>query len=194
MNISFNNVKKHFIKVPYRLFYMVAVISGFYTAFLYLNNIGEVLFKDFATMLSLIVCMGVFLCIIVQLFLQDWNQAAFCSSVFMILFTNYNMAEAVFIKIFNPLRYWHVISILLSCWIILVVFVKGRKTNILTEINKLICIVFTGLLLLNLVTNTGNIIEKIVNSTHTNKEDYSTQSKDNSSELPNASKNQYETY
>lgn len=143
-------------------FYMVAITSVFYTIFLYVNNIKEILITDFISMLILMVILGCSVWGIMFLILKDQKQAAICSCSFMLLFTNFSMLESVLINLFSSIKYWHVLAILLVLWISFVLFIKSKGKAFVEDVSVIVSIAFTGLLLLNVVLNLNDISKKLV--------------------------------
>lgn len=141
--------------------YMVGIISGFYTIFLYVNNIKEILFSDFISMLIFMLFIGYSVWGIMFLILRNQVLSAVSSSLFMLLFTNFAMIESVLTHIVAFLKYWHVLAILLVFWICLTLLIKDKNKTVLQDISIIASIAFTGLLLINVVINGGNIITRL---------------------------------
>lgn len=142
----------------------VSLISGFYSTFLYLNNVKEVLFHDYFIVTAQHILVGIIVLVLFEALLRNINEAAFMASIAMLLFTNFLLIETLLKSFLHFLRYWQVLIIVLTLLIILTVAFFHTEVPILKEVNQVITVIFGGLILFNIITNIGNIIQ-IVNFT-----------------------------
>lgn len=154
------SVKSKYRKIILALL-QVILVSGFYSTFLYLNNVKEVLFSEYfmvtvQTVLIAIIVFGVF-----EIIFHNIDEAVFMASITIFLFTNYAFIETILTSLFDFLRYWHILIILIALIIILSITFFKTSITIFKEVNQMMMIIFSGLVIFNIITNIGDIVELV---------------------------------
>lgn len=142
-------------------FYLVLITVNYYSIFIYINNFSELRLSDITSTILVLSIFGIFIYGFTIVFLRDNNIALFCTVVCLMLFCNYKIIESILQKIFPFLRFWHICGILLCSWLCLCIYIRKKDLSIFNSINKIIGIVFASLILVTVITNLGNIINKI---------------------------------
>lgn len=146
------------------LVFMIFVSINYYAIFLYLSNISEISVGDFwRTSISL--CMvGIGIFGISWIAVRVIGNALFITVLFNIVFSNYVLIETVLKKLVPFFRFWHIIAFIIVGWGILCLLLRKKEKSIINDINIVLGIVLIGLVVINIVPNVGNIIEKCNNS------------------------------
>ncbi len=163
----------------------IILMCAFPAIFLYTRNVGEAeLYEIFMPILVLLFIAAVVF-IIIYLILRNVVNTTFCTLIFILIFSNFAIVEDIFKSIFNNLKYWHVLEILLFIFINLVIFIyKKRSSNKLIQANKVFCIIFGGLIIFNLILAIPNIVKKLGAESNNASIEYITQ-KDEETTFPN---------
>lgn len=137
----------------------VILVSGFYSTFLYLNNIIEVHFHEYFMITIQQVLIGTIILILFGSILRNINEAVFMTSITMLIYTNFFLIETVLKFVFPFLRYWQMLIIAITFIIVLTIVLFRTIAKILKEINQLIIVIISGLIVLNIITNIGGILQ-----------------------------------
>ena len=155
-------------------FLCVVAVSAFPALFMYFQNADEAKFLEVLSPLLLFIFIGVILYIAFLFISKSTFKSAIISTIFMLILLNYSLLEKVMQKVLPNLRYWHILPILLFivahvAWVIC----KNMQNELSNIITQVLCIVFTGLIVLNMIVALPSIIEKM---SRENKEEISNRS------------------
>jgi hypothetical protein len=147
------------------LIYSVVAITAvaiFPAIFLYTYNADEVDFFETLESMFLFVGIGIVIAGIGCLFTKSSTKGALISILFMLVLINYALLERGVQSLLPPLRYWHILPTFV--FILLHIFYlihKKMPFEVSKDITKIICIVFMGLILVNTVSASPVIANKI---------------------------------
>lgn len=130
----------------------VITISAFPVIFLYCKNSDQVDIKEITIPLLLFLGLGLLLFFALLCIVKSVDRAVLTSVLFIFIITNFRILEK-FIKIFFPsLKYWHTVPIifLIGLHITFIIW-KFLSKDILSDVIKVLCIVFTFLLIMNMI-------------------------------------------
>lgn len=145
----------------------VLIISVFPVLFMYFSNADEVAISETYEPMVVFALIGMACYLICLLFSRAATKAAVTASLFMLFFTNYIFIEKGMRLVFPFLRYWHIVPIVFVVWVHLAFCIcKFVTTDVGKDITSILCLVFGGLLLFNLVLAVPAIIEKNQNDKH----------------------------
>jgi len=145
---------KKFYYLPRTIVYLLCplLFSIYPVLFIYSYNVEIVKLQQLVFPLLFVGFFALILFCFFKLILKDNAKASFTSTLFIIIFMNYDLFYKVFNCYFN-LRHWHIMPLLLFIFGHLIFFMDiiNKKIN-LENINKVLCIAISFLILFNLFT------------------------------------------
>lgn len=118
--------------------------------FLYCKNIEEISLKSVwnPTKLFLVTMCAVYL--FFGICCKSIVKAAFGTAISMIMLLNFSLIEKAVRIIFPTSRYWHILTLIVLVMFYLAFFIR-LKENTINQLNRLMIIVFGGLILFNII-------------------------------------------
>lgn len=164
----------------------ILAVSSFPALFMYFQNADESYFSEIIKPLIIFVSLGMILFLIFLLISKNTYKAAAITSLFMIVIQNYALLEKVVRFVIPSLRYWHIVLILIFIFAHIVWFVCRKiPIDIINTVTKVICMVFCGLILFNLLIAAPAIVKKISIEKDMKKQDQIEQKANKNIDLPN---------
>ena len=132
----------------------------FFIVFLYAANVKEVsIAETVSSFIIFIIC--AFLSVALGYILYRKVCAASVFSIILaVLFTNFSIILTLIQKVFPQVRYWHLLYMGVILAILLGSLAKRYTSQFLLAV-KVVCVVYVGLIVVNLVTATPTIIRKM---------------------------------
>lgn len=141
-------------------FLSVLSVSLFPSLFLFFRNIEEANIIDIMPISGIFILIGIVLFLIVELMIKEKSKSAIIVSLILILMLNFALIEKAITKILPLLYYWHVLLLMITIIFIASVIIKKKFSSELAEnIRIIILIVFSGLILFNVVSAIPSIIK-----------------------------------
>ena len=138
------------------------VICIYPILFLYLNNIGEVASSQIVLPMITSLIVGVILFCVSYFIIKDIYKAAVVSMMFLFFIMNYKFVETAIRKLFYPLKYWHISAICIVILLHISYFIARKMSrDTCKKLVNIMTLVFSGLILVNLITATPSIIKKV---------------------------------
>lgn len=130
--------------------------------FIYFNNAGEASFKDIIGISLAFLLMASVIYLIGGIIFKSVNKAAITTTLVMLFFMNFALIETGITKIFPMLYYWHIILILFFLLLhIGYLIYRTKDTLLMRQVNLIIALAFTGLILLNATMSLPTIFQKM---------------------------------
>lgn len=130
--------------------------------FIFLQNVGEVQLREFGQSAKIFLLMGIVVFLVNLFWMRSCPKAALISVTTIMILENFKFIESAFNCVFVEMRYWHILACLLFLLVLGGAFVKEKCSQDLAEIIVfVICIVFSGLILVNLIFNVPAILRDV---------------------------------
>lgn len=124
--------------------------------FLYSQNVLEMTMDSVLPVSGFFVLLACGIYVVFGVLTRSIERACFNSCILMFFVMNFKKLENGLQWIFPAVKYWHVLTVVFA--IAIFTFVTARNKEILSQINKVITIVFCGLLLWNVIPKMPQII------------------------------------
>lgn len=141
----------------------ISAVSIFPAIFLYTYNAEEINFSEAVFPVLFFLGVGIILGVIGFAFTKSFSKSAIISVFFMLLFSNYAFLEKGVQLLLPSLKYWHVLPIFIFIMLHICYFIyKKMSLSLANSITKILCIVFSGLISINLIVAAPDIINKML--------------------------------
>lgn len=151
--------------------------------FIFLQNVGEVQLREFGQSAKIFLLMGIVVFLVNLFWMRSCPKAALISVTTIMILENFKFIESAFNCVFVEMRYWHILACLLFLLVLAGAFVKEKCSQDLAEIIVfVICIVFSGLILVNLIFNVPAILRDAAREKN---QTFDVESVSNAKDLPN---------
>lgn len=132
----------------------------FFIVFLYSANVKEVSIAETVSSFAIFIACA-FLTVVLGFVLYRGICAASSFSIILaVFFTNFSIILTLIQKLFPQVRYWHLLYIDVFLAVLLGHLAKRYTAQFLLAI-KVVCIVYVGLIVINLVTTVPTVIRKM---------------------------------
>lgn len=136
--------------------------SLFPCIFLYFKNIGKLTVLETNRSVLTLLGFGLLTFFIFWAVLKNVSKAAIFTAVAMSLMTNFTVIENAILRVFPSLFYWHVVIIVLFVLFIVAEIINlSIKENIAFDLSKGILLIFSLLILVNILMASPKIIQVI---------------------------------
>lgn len=131
-------------------------------AFLFFSNAREASLSDMAAPLALGLAMMAALALLCLLFSRDVFKAALVSAVAYLVVVNYGIFEKLVVRFLPQVRYWHLAPIVVAVLLHVVYFACCKLPKDFFKPGvQVVALVFTALILVNVVTAIPTIIARV---------------------------------
>ena len=137
----------------------VATVTAFPAVFLYCRNAAEASFSEIVPFLVGSMAVGIAILIALVVLIKKPEKAALVTSIFMLLMLNFYYVESAMKLVLPNLKYWHIVPIVVVVMLhIAYVLLRFLKDRTACDASMVLCLVFGGLIIINVVTAAPQII------------------------------------
>lgn len=142
-------------------FWPCIVVALFPIAFLYFTNIREIAIVDTFTAMTFSVMLMVVLIFVFMLFTRDILKSMMLASIFDFVVMNYIFLEQLVVRVFPLAKYWHIAPGVVVVLLHVSYFICKKAPQDFSELGvKVTGVVFSLLILLNIIFAIPAIVEK----------------------------------
>lgn len=140
----------------------IIVVVLYPCLFMYFLNADKVVFRDILGPIGLFLLNAFIVYAVAVIILRDAPKAGVITNITMLFILLFSFIEKAFISIFPMLYYWHVVMLLFTIIVLLIIFLKKKvSTAVAFNINTILLVIFSVLIVFNGVNAAPAIIKEI---------------------------------
>lgn len=127
--------------------------------YMFFNNVGEAKFSDTFVIGFLYITMALIVFLIFLLIYRNISNAVLTSSIMLYFIIDYKKIEAFLQNLYSGIYYWHIVILMIFIIINIVLLLKQYNFKEVSNINKIVTVIFSILLIISFVQAVPQIIQ-----------------------------------